>query len=72
MRKIAFRLYIQTLQGYNSFAETDGQSCGPKYNGKVCYLGKEKVIDLTSFQKGVYLIQTTRHNYTTTEKIILH
>ena len=40
--------------------------------GKVCYLGKEKVIDLTSFQKGIYFIQITRHNFTTTEKIILH
>lgn len=40
--------------------------------GKMCYEGKENVIDLTSFQKGVYLIQTTRHNHTTTEKIILH
>ena len=40
--------------------------------GKVCYEGKEKVIDLTSLQKGIYLIQTTRHNYTITEKIILH
>ena len=40
--------------------------------GEVCYIGKEKVIDLTSFHKGIYFIQITRHNYTTTEKIILH
>ena len=40
--------------------------------GEVCYLGKEKVIDLSSFQKGIYFIQTIKHNYTVTEKIILH
>ena len=40
--------------------------------GKVCFEGKEKVIDLTSLKKGVYFIQTLRHNYTTTEKIILY
>ena len=40
--------------------------------GMVYYDGKEKVIDLTNLQKGVYLIQITRHNYTITEKIILH
>ena len=40
--------------------------------GEVCYIGKEKVIDLTSFHKGIYFIKITRHNYTTTEKIILH
>ena len=40
--------------------------------GKVCYEGKEKVVDLAFLQKGIYFIQTTRHNYTTTEKIILY